>query len=111
MELLIVGTWLGGLAGGAAIVIGVFQAVTGRSIFPFAWRGPGPSGRQVTSIGLGWVVLGIAFAMWSLAGGIILGDHLIPPFWLSSAAGLLFALGIATNFAIAAMLGPGRPAK
>ena len=111
MELLIVGTWFEGLVGGVAITVGAVQAVTGRSIFPFAWRRHGLTERQVRSIGLGWIVLGIAFAMWGLAGGIILGGHLTAPWWLGSVGGLVIALGIAANFAVASLLDREGPAK
>ena len=111
MELLIVGTWFGGLAGGTVIVIGAFQAVSGRSIFPFAWRGPGPSRRQITSLGVGWVVVGIALAVWTLASGLMLAGHRMPPLWIGSAASLVFVLGIGANFVVAALLAEKGQAK
>jgi hypothetical protein len=80
----VVTVWAFAALFGAWTGLALAQVASGRIVFPaFAmWRVWTP--REVKLSGWGWLVCGLAGLLWTLIGGLSVGAHVIPLFWVGN---------------------------
>jgi hypothetical protein len=71
---------VGGLIGGALITMGLIEVVSGRVVMN--WRRMDWTSREAAEIGVTRLIQGVAVALYPLIGGLTLGAHVIPEFWV-----------------------------
>lgn len=86
----VVTVWAFAALFGAWTGLALAHVATGRVVFPLFAMGKAWSAREVKLSGWGWLVCGLAGMLWTLIGGLSLGAHVIPLFWVGSPWGLLW---------------------
>ena len=80
----VVTVWAFGAIFGAWTGLALAHAVTGRVVFPLFAMRTGWTSREIKLSGWGWAVCGVSGLAWTLVGGLSLGAHIIPLFWVGS---------------------------
>lgn len=80
----VVAVWFFTAIFGAWTAIAFAHVATGRVVFPLFAMRTGWSAREIKLSGLGSAVSGLAGLVYTLIGGLSLGAHVIPLFWVGS---------------------------